>query len=506
MGKNQFFEKIVSGRNIVRYLVHGPLLFAVLLIALGTALVQADDPNKVGLVVVHGDGEVIQQCIEFADNEISGYELLERSGLALEADVGSGLGVAVCGIDNEGCSYPEDDCFCQCQGASCVFWIYWRLIDGDWQFSQLGAANQNLRDGDVDGWIWGQGSRQNGGERPPAVTFEEICGRPSKFATATPAPTGTPAATPTPQPTDIPDPTDTPQPVPTPVIHTFTSDRPAIEAGQSARLSWDLSGADAVYLSYDGHEEGVVSPGSKTVSPTKTTVYTLVARKEDRKTAVELTVTVNSPPTAVTNADPVDRQSEPPTSSAVPTTAALGPVEPVISFRTASPTLPVGACTNLTWAVQNADKIMLDGVEVGREGVREVCPRQTQGYGLKAIFPGGEREAEIRLEVVEAVPAGVETPTPTAAAAQTGPEEATQPAELPAAATQVSQSFSAAPEVRPVQRSGPVTPEKSETEGLSFRARLGIWGGLVGGWCLIAGSAVTMWALFWWFTNRRAKR
>jgi hypothetical protein len=57
-------------------------------------------------------------------------------------------------------------------------------------------------------------------------------------------------------------------------------------------LSWDLANAEAAYLRYGDVEEGVVAPGNKTVSPTRDTVYRLVARNSAGETAAELTIKV----------------------------------------------------------------------------------------------------------------------------------------------------------------------------------------------------------------------
>ncbi len=508
MAEKWFYRKLDSGPLPTLYRLPRSIIFSVLLIALGTVLAQADDPNKVGLVVVRGSGEVIQQCVEFSDDEISGYELLERSGLDFNADVGSGLGAAVCRIDNEGCTYPEEDCFCQCQGTPCVFWIYWHLVDGDWQFSQLGAASHNLKDGDVDGWIWGEGSPQSGGVRPPPASFEEICGRSSKYATATLTPTSTPTPTNTPQPTNTPEPTDPPEPEPTPSIEFFNADRTTINVGESVKLSWDLSGADAVYLRYNGTEEGVIAPGSKTVSPTATTVYTLVARNDDSEAVTELTITVNSTSEAsVTTTQPANEQPAQPTNTPIPVLPANTPTpgEPIISFGSASTVLPRGACTNLSWLVQDADRVYLAGTEVGLQGSQAVCPPQTQVYHLTAAFPGGERTVEIMLEVVEAVVAVTDTPASTVLAGAAPAPTPAQPTEPPVAATEISQNTCPTFQSQPIRRNVSPAPEKNDVGGLSFGARLGIWGGLVGGWCLIAVIAVTVWGGFWWLSSRQTK-
>ncbi len=80
-----------------------------------------------------------------------------------------------------------------------------------------------------------------------------------------------------------------------PVIFSFTTERDAIPAGESTILTWELENAKEAYLRYDGQEEGVVSPGSKSVSPGKDTTYTLVARNDSGETMADLTIRVTTP-------------------------------------------------------------------------------------------------------------------------------------------------------------------------------------------------------------------
>ncbi len=146
--------------------------------------------NRAGVVIQHGDGTVFSTCVEFDEPSITGLELLQRAGVSLSVDSSSGLGTLICALDDEGCNYPDDNCFCQCQGASCTYWIYWHLVSGEWHYSQLGAAAWKITDGSVDGWIWGTGD-PSGGEKPPATSFNEIC-----VAKPTPSPPATPTRVP----------------------------------------------------------------------------------------------------------------------------------------------------------------------------------------------------------------------------------------------------------------------------------------------------------------------
>ena len=146
-----------------------------------------DPPNRAGLVIQHGDGSVTSQCVSFQEETISGYDLLVASGLDLNFEV-AGMGATICRLDGEGCTFPQDQCFCQCTGQPCVYWSYWRQSGGQssWEYSSLGASNTQVRDGDVEGWVWGEGSIGSPSDsQPPAITFDDICNP----QTPTPSPT-----------------------------------------------------------------------------------------------------------------------------------------------------------------------------------------------------------------------------------------------------------------------------------------------------------------------------
>jgi len=131
---------------------------------------QAQSPNHAGLVIHFPDGRVETACIGFVEDEITGLDLLNRSGLPVTLDYSSGLGAKVCRIAGTGCDFPGENCWCQCQGSPCIYWNYWQLRDGQWVYSPLGASDRRLGDGDVDGWVWGDGQ-----EPPPLLSVDEIC-------------------------------------------------------------------------------------------------------------------------------------------------------------------------------------------------------------------------------------------------------------------------------------------------------------------------------------------
>ena len=139
--------------------------------------------QQAALIVQFGDGSYITRCISFGEGNISGLDLLIRSGLQV-----ANWGGAVCRIEKDGCDYPTKPCFCQCQGPNCRYWSYWHWRDGRWAYAQVGSADYRLHDGDVEGWVWG-----NGQIPPSAVPFSEICVPAERARTST-----TPVAGPVP--------------------------------------------------------------------------------------------------------------------------------------------------------------------------------------------------------------------------------------------------------------------------------------------------------------------
>ena len=153
--------------------------------------VRAQSPNGAGLVVRHGDGTLVYSYVEFAEEAISGEELLLRSGLEFVVAPFGGIGTAVCAINGEGC--PAGDCFCESFSNPSVFWNYLAWAGSGWAIEARGPSARMLRDGDIDGWSW------SGGEHGlPAITIDEIA-RITGFDRnpPTPAPAATPSATPT---------------------------------------------------------------------------------------------------------------------------------------------------------------------------------------------------------------------------------------------------------------------------------------------------------------------
>ncbi len=298
---------------------------------IGLLNARAQTPNRAGLVVRFGDGSFITHCVEFGESQISGYDVLMRSGLNAVAAFNSGQGAAVCAIEGTGC--PVESCL-TCDTPN--YWSYWRFVEGAWVYSPVGASAHTVYNGDVEGWSWGAG------DPPPEVPFHQICASPPPASTDTPAPptdtplppTNTPVPptdTPLP-PTDTPaPPTDTPSPgeaatspPPSPEAW-FRVDANPIPAGACITLRWNTSNAVEIYL--DG--ERVSADGSRDVCPSASQEYKLRVVGGAEEQTYNLVVGVSGaasaavltpPPTAIPPASPPST-SQPAAQVSQPSTA-----------------------------------------------------------------------------------------------------------------------------------------------------------------------------------------
>jgi len=126
--------------------------------------------HQAGLVVQFSNGNYLTRCIEFQEDEISGAELLRRSGLRVIMQISGGMGAAICKIEEDGCAYPDEPCFCQCRGGGqCIYWAYYIWNGEEWCSSGVGAGMRKLGNGDVDGWVWGST------DPPPIVSWDDVC-------------------------------------------------------------------------------------------------------------------------------------------------------------------------------------------------------------------------------------------------------------------------------------------------------------------------------------------
>ena len=251
-------------------------LYWVAWVAPGAAQAQEEPDeggNRAGLVVDLGQGQVVTECISFSEPEISGYDLLARSGLPFAVDVQGGAGAAVCSINGVGCA--SSDCFCACPGGDdCVYWSYWHLLNGQWVYAPGGASSYVIQNGAVDGWVWGPGSITSA-VPPLSTSFDAICpalAEPTLVPpTATPVP---PTATPIP-PTPVPPTPVPPTATPEPKVR-FAANDPVVTRGGCTTLYWDVKYVQAAYID----EVGISGVGSREICPQQTQNYVLRAVTE----------------------------------------------------------------------------------------------------------------------------------------------------------------------------------------------------------------------------------
>lgn len=200
----------------------GLFVLAAILIGSGVSLVTSQD-QRAGLVVQFGDGSVKTACVNLQsadsnrDGATTGEELLRAAGFDLLVEVSS-MGPAICKVGPDGCNFPQENCFCECSlapGSDCRYWSYSRLEAGAWRTSGLGAGNTRVQPGDVEGWVWGYGT-VNQGAQPPLYSFDDVCmlevASPTSTASSTASTTLTASATNTPLPSHTALPTNTPLP------------------------------------------------------------------------------------------------------------------------------------------------------------------------------------------------------------------------------------------------------------------------------------------------------
>lgn len=80
------------------------------------------------------------------------------------------------------------------------------------------------------------------------------------------------------------------QAIQNPAVYSLATTRPRVNAGQSSTLSWQVSNADRIRIEPDIGVVGAL--GSRTVTPLKTTTYTLIATNKIGESRVTLRIEV----------------------------------------------------------------------------------------------------------------------------------------------------------------------------------------------------------------------
>lgn len=141
----------------------------------GALTTQSEDAiNVSGLVVDYGDGGRAYALVPFAEETISGMDLLRRSGLSLLSVEFGGMGEGVCAIEETGCDLSACRVrLCQNGDPDSPFWQYVRLDDdGQWQPAPLGASSSTVGDGEVNGWFWTDETPESGATTLAAIAAE----------------------------------------------------------------------------------------------------------------------------------------------------------------------------------------------------------------------------------------------------------------------------------------------------------------------------------------------
>jgi hypothetical protein len=132
-------------------------LLARVLLAPAPTLAE-DGLNHAGLIVRDAEGRMTYAWVPFDEKEITGIDLLRRSGIPI-VTVGFGaLGEGVCSIGGQGCDVAN--CrrnVCQISSANAPYWQYFKQDPADpaiWTWLPLGASSSRVEDGDVFGWSW----------------------------------------------------------------------------------------------------------------------------------------------------------------------------------------------------------------------------------------------------------------------------------------------------------------------------------------------------------------
>jgi hypothetical protein len=111
------------------------------------ACVDAKAAHKAYVVVQHAAGTTVQKCVGFDAAAINGEDLMQKSGIEFQAQSFSGIGKAVCQLDNEPAQFSE------CFPKDKPYWaLYTSQTGAPWQQAQTAYPGLQLKNGDAVGW------------------------------------------------------------------------------------------------------------------------------------------------------------------------------------------------------------------------------------------------------------------------------------------------------------------------------------------------------------------
>ena len=159
-----------------------------------------------------------------------------------------------------------------------------------------------------------------------------------------------------------------------PTISSFSASPTSISPGDVATLNWSVTGATSVTI--DQGIGNVAISGSRAVSPSANTIYTLTASNGTTSTTATTSVFV----TGSTAGTP------PPAGSGLPT---------ITSFIANPPIVTGGGSSTLSWDVSNATSVIISpGIgSVGISGSMPVVPATSMAYTLTATNAAGTATA-----------------------------------------------------------------------------------------------------------------
>ena len=125
----------------------------------------------------------------------TGYDLLHDGGFTTTGTQHDGPAfICRIGYGTSGTQYPTPDKeACVLTPPATAYWSYWIASPGQdtWSYSQYGAMDRKLKDGDVDAWVYG-GTDVGGSTGKPTFTPDDV----RAGGTGTPDPSGSPTGAP----------------------------------------------------------------------------------------------------------------------------------------------------------------------------------------------------------------------------------------------------------------------------------------------------------------------
>ncbi len=163
-----------------------------------------------------------------------------------------------------------------------------------------------------------------------------------------------------------------------PKVHLFQASPESVEMGQQVMLSWEVSDASAITI-----EPGlgaVEATGSKLVTVTAPTTFTLTATNRYGKTDKAAVVAVGQSGGVAVEKPPVQG------GGALPPSGGQIAVKPEVIFTATPSTIGPGLDAELSWSVKYADSVSIDqGIgAVAAAGTMKVRPSKTTVYTLSA--------------------------------------------------------------------------------------------------------------------------